>query len=94
MFFDFLKRIAWNAKQQPLLLVGLVFTCSSFLVGVHAFKKGNGQRSNLMMRCRVGGQMFTVAAAAWYNWYNKPPRYDEYVLAKRRQQEEQKMKAK
>ncbi|KAK9826509.1 hypothetical protein WJX81_008497 [Elliptochloris bilobata] len=56
-------------KRNPLVMVGAVATAGVLCAGLVAFKRGNQQLSQQMMRARVGFQFATVALMAGSSGY-------------------------
>lgn len=56
---------ALSLKKSPLVLVGALATAGVLVGGLVAFKKGNQNASQALMRTRVVFQAATVAISAW-----------------------------
>ena len=49
-------------KENPFVFAGLAVTVGALVRGVGTMTKGDEMQQNRMMRLRIGGQAFTVAA--------------------------------
>ncbi|BDA42173.1 probable respiratory supercomplex factor 1, mitochondrial [Coccomyxa sp. Obi] len=61
---DFGNDILQERKRNPLVLVGAAATAGVLCAGLLAFKQGNADLSQKMMRARVAFQAVTVALMA------------------------------
>mmetsp|Transcript_311 Transcript_311/g.559 ORF Transcript_311/g.559 Transcript_311/m.559 type:complete len:82 (+) Transcript_311:176-421(+) len=60
----FSERFKEKFKKNPLIPLGLLLTTGALTAGLFAFRKGDKNMSQTMMRYRVAFQGFTVAAMA------------------------------
>lgn len=59
-------KLIWeNMKREPLLPIGCFVTLGIVLLGVRATVRGEGHKSQLLMRARVGAQFLTLAYALY-----------------------------
>mmetsp|Transcript_36041 Transcript_36041/g.71723 ORF Transcript_36041/g.71723 Transcript_36041/m.71723 type:complete len:110 (-) Transcript_36041:118-447(-) len=58
----FADKVWRKTRDQPLVPLGALLTTGFLLSGFSAFRRGDKQRSQLLMRGRVAAQAFTVIA--------------------------------
>ncbi|XP_019361988.1 PREDICTED: HIG1 domain family member 2A, mitochondrial [Gavialis gangeticus] len=58
----FSEKFMRKTRENPLVPTGCLATAAVLTYGLICFKKGNRQRSQLMMRARILAQGFTIAA--------------------------------
>jgi len=64
---EFVKDGGWRKwlrrmREEPLIPLGMVLTCSAFVGASLAMKRGDHARTNIMFRRRIYAQAFTVIA--------------------------------
>ncbi|XP_025903459.1 HIG1 domain family member 2A, mitochondrial [Nothoprocta perdicaria] len=59
---SFSEKFLRKTRENPLVPLGCLCTAAVLAWGLVSFKKGDVQRSQLLMRARVVAQGFTVAA--------------------------------
>ncbi|KAL0270214.1 UNVERIFIED_CONTAM: hypothetical protein PYX00_007690 [Menopon gallinae] len=62
-----------HVKRNPFVPIGILATCSVLAIGFRHFYLGNTQKSQKMMRWRVGLQAFTIACLT------SGAAYDQYI---------------
>ncbi|XP_071793674.1 HIG1 domain family member 2A, mitochondrial-like [Asterias amurensis] len=58
----FREKFKKKALENPFVPIGVFATTCALTMGLYSFRKGQTQRSQLMMRFRVAAQAFTIGA--------------------------------
>ena len=58
----FLSKFIRKSRVEPFVPIGCLVTVGFLIRGLRAFKAGQSQTSQMMMRGRIGAQAFTIAA--------------------------------
>ncbi|ORZ31222.1 hypoxia induced protein conserved region-domain-containing protein [Catenaria anguillulae PL171] len=64
----FWQKVKRKSIEEPLVPIGMTATVFALLKGVSAFRAGDQKTSQQMMRWRIAGQGFTLAAALAGLW--------------------------